>query len=79
MRRLSTPSSSNDKGEGGMEVCVSVRLRSGCMRRHSVVFKKCLREDGVQLQESKVTDEKEKKGGARHLSLERSMSPIARQ
>lgn len=54
-------------------------MRSGCMRRRNVVFKKCLKEDGVQLQESKVTDEREKEGGARHLSLEHSVSPIARQ
>lgn len=40
------------------------------------MLKKCLKEEGVQLQESKVTDEKEKEGGARHLSLERSVSPI---
>lgn len=35
-----------------------------------------LREEGVRLQESKVTNEKEKEGGARHLSLERSASSI---
>lgn len=78
MRHLLAPPSSNDWGEGGDG---GVCLRSGCTRRRSVVFKKCLKEDGVQLQESKVTDEKEKEkeGGARHLSLECSVPPIARQ
>lgn len=39
-------------------------------------LKKCLKEEAVQLQVSKVTDEKEKEGGARHLSLALSMPPI---
>lgn len=56
-----------------------VCLRSGWTRWRSRVLKKCLKEEGVQLQESKVTDEKEKEGGARQLSLERSVSPIERQ
>lgn len=43
------------------------------------MLKKCLKEEGDQLRESKVTDEKEKEGGARQLSLERSVSPIERQ
>lgn len=46
------------------------------MSQCSRVLKKCLKEEGVQLQKSKVTNEKEKQGGTKHLSLERSMSPI---
>lgn len=41
--------------------------------------KKCLREDGVQLQENKVTDEEEEEGGARHLSLKLSVVSFERR
>lgn len=46
----------------------------GCLRWCRGLIKK--KEEGAQLQESKVTDELEKEGGARHLSLEHSVSSI---
>lgn len=54
-----------------MSVCLS-----GYASQRSGVLQKRLKEEGVQLQKSKVTNEKEKQGGAKHLSLERSVYPI---
>lgn len=61
--------------EGEMRVCVYLRSGSDTVR----CLKKCLREEGAQLQESKVTAEKEKEGGARHLSLALSVPYIERR
>lgn len=43
------------------------------------MLKKCLKEEGVQLQDTELTDEREEEGGGRHLSLERSVSSIERR
>lgn len=64
--------------ERGGRRCVRI-WRVGARGDAVRCLKKCRREEGVRLQESKVTDEKENEGGARHLSLALSILPIKRQ